>query len=1335
MKKIVIVLLCLILFLQNSVDCFAADMAIGDIQIQETNVGVTEEKKLDEEQEKETLTEIETEKETNSGIKQEIGEPKSSEEQKSEEGLMSEKVLDEDHNNMDEKHQEETSEFFEGEKKEEVQSLSGEQVENGDIVQNNDDPQYGRENGYLDEGFGGILSYFNEEENEYIHNSKFANYTINEVIDVSRYQGNIDWIKVKNSGIDYAIIRAGFRGYGASGSLNTDINFRANIEQAVAAGLEVGVYFFSQAITQEEASDEAIYVLDLIDGYDIKLPVVIDYEYASSSEGLTGRLYDANLTKEKATKICKQFCDVVENAGYSAMVYANKDMLENRLDASDIAREYKIWLANYTTCTTYEGDYEYWQYTQNATVSGITGKVDKSFWYIKEESTDNPSSTEIIYNGENYSSVFDFKYYIENNADIKQSFGNDEKKILEHFVNYGMSEGRQAKEDFNVYIYKNRYPDLTTVYGNDLKQYYMHFIRYGEKEGRSGSGASMVVGSATIYNGVDYSSVYDFSYYVAKNKDIKKAYGDDEKKVLEHFVNYGMSEGRQGIESFNVYTYKNRYPDLRTVYGNNLKQYYVHFIQYGKKEGRSGAGTSELIKPVTQYNGVDYSKVYSFACYVEKNKDIKKAFGNDDVAVLEHFVNYGMSEGRQGIESFNVYTYKNRYPDLRTVYGNNLKQYYMHFIQYGSIEGRNGSGTSEVIFPLTKYNGVDYSLVYDFNYYIKAYADIKQAYGYDEKKVIEHFVKYGMSEGRQGNADFNVYVYRNRYPDLRAAYGDNLKQYYMHYLHYGKSEGRDAENIGKIVSCAVVSGSREKMTIRLNIALEKNVDNFNEYYIAEIDSYSASIEKILISKEGTQGVASLDIVITGKENVNAALMDEFALAVKDANGNLILASESVSISNPEAVASNTSPIFKGTSKKGLQGIAYASYEGGSDIADARNANTKQTLLNLDLASVVSQSPKSGYVAYTYKGKTYYFSALNDLKSNIQSLNYGYKQYLYGNDGRTPVAVTLCLLLSYNAENSYLIDPAARTPGHSYYMLNVREENARETLEALFLYLGETFGQGYCYVSNWILGNEINSSRAWNYSGGMDFDTYVDCYATAFRMLYNGVKAEKIGNTVCISLDNGWNAAPDTYAGKAVLDTFAKDIHAKGPNIDWSIAYHAYSYPLTRADFWNDYGNTTDSLSTPYISMRNISVLTNYAGTLESMYGRKAGSIRVLLTEQGYSYSAGADNQAMAIVRGYYIAEFNDRIDAFIIRAILDDPDEASGNLYFGLMNRRQEKRTAFYVYEFMDSDLNKFRSTSAAEVVTPENYGKFNRAKEIVCNTNWSAVIPGFSASKLAGIK
>ena len=550
---------------------------------------------------------------------------------------------------------------------------------------------------------------------------------------------------------------------------------------------------------------------------------------------------------------------------------------------------------------------------------------------------------------------------------------------------------------------------------------------------------------------------------------------------------------------------------------------------------------------------------------------------------------------------------------------------------------------------------------------------------------------------------------------------------------YGLSDKSNVKIINAIAKFELVD---KKVEFQFDAQLNGDSNSFDNYYLMLVENYTNDyygepIARIEKAKDISYRNDDFD-----KNKLKEITMNRVALAVRLNDGNYRLVSEPISVSNIEAIASNNELTYKGESKKGLQGVSYANYQGnGEDILDARSSNTKHTLFNLDLATIVSTSAKSGYTAYTYKGNTYYFSELTDLKANIRSLNSGYQQYLYGNNGTTPVCVSLCLLLGYNSENSYLIDPAARTPEHAYYMLNVREERARETFEALFLYLGEIFGQSNCYVTNWILGNEINSSKAWNYSGSLDFDTYMECYTTAFRLLYSGVKTQKTGNTVSISLDNGWTAAPDTYAGKTTLDVFAQRINEQNPNIDWSIAYHPYSYPLTRVDFWNDYSYTTDSLATKYISMRNINVLTDYVSTLENTYGKKEGTIRVLLTEQGYSYGGGAKLQAQAIARSYYIAEFNDRIDAFIIRTVADDIDEMSGGLYLGLMDVEHNKRISFYVYEYMDSDIDQFKNVSAVGTVSPENYSDFNVAKEIVCGTTWSNFISGFDRTKLEAIK
>ena len=648
------------------------------------------------------------------------------------------------------------------------------------------DPQNGTSMNNSEEEKNSLFSLFSRETKDpytgkhYVHNSRFDGNEIKYGIDVSKYNGSIDWKKVKKDGIEYAMIRVGYRSYGADSKLYKDPKFDENVKGALNAGIKVGVYFYSQAITRAEANEEADFVVDQIRKYNITLPVAIDFEYASTSSGATGRLYNANLSKKNATNVCKRFCSSVKAEGYVPMVYANKSMLLNHLNADELSDRYMIWISNYTTETSYTGAYSVWQYSSKGSVDGVSGNVDCNFWYEESENT---------YDGIDYSAVYNYDYYITHNPDIKKVYGDNRRAALSHFVNNGMNEGRQACEEFNVNTYKNRYPDLRNAYGDNKKSYYMHYINSGKKEGRSGKGTSGIIGTVTKYGGVDYSAVYNYQYYISHNADIKRAYGEDDVAVLRHFVNSGMIEGRQGSEEFNVTTYKNRYSDLRIAYGKNTKNYYMHYIRSGKKEGRSGKGTSELVG-LTRIGGVDYSAVYNYQYYIAHNADIKRAYGEDDVAALRHFVNSGMSEGRQGNEEFNVDTYKKRYRDLRNAYGNNKKNYYMHYIWSGKKEGRSGKGTSELIGAVTKYNGVDYSAVYDYEYYLEKNPDVEKVYDGDDIATLEYFVTTGMSEGHIANTDFDVHYYKDRYADLRRAYGSDLKKYYLHYMNHGKSEGR-----------------------------------------------------------------------------------------------------------------------------------------------------------------------------------------------------------------------------------------------------------------------------------------------------------------------------------------------------------------------------------------------------------------------------------------------------------------------------------------------------------------------------------------------------------------
>ena len=191
-------------------------------------------------------------------------------------------------------------------------------------------------------------------------------------IDVSKWNGSIDWNAVKNSGVSYVIIRCGYRG-SSQGALIEDPKFQTNIKGATAAGLKVGVYFFTQAVDEREAVEEASMVLGLIKNYRISYPVFLDVE---SSGGRAD-----SISKETRTAVCKAFCQTIQNAGYTAGIYANKTWLENRIDASALSA-YKIWLAQYAQTPTYTGRYDLWQYRSTGRVSGISGNVDLNLSYL-----------------------------------------------------------------------------------------------------------------------------------------------------------------------------------------------------------------------------------------------------------------------------------------------------------------------------------------------------------------------------------------------------------------------------------------------------------------------------------------------------------------------------------------------------------------------------------------------------------------------------------------------------------------------------------------------------------------------------------------------------------------------------------------------------------------------------------------------------------------------------------------------------------------------------------------------------------------------------------------
>ncbi len=225
-----------------------------------------------------------------------------------------------------------------------------------------------------------LITTSNASAATYTHDARFSGWEVQQGIDVSKWNKDIDFKKVKNAGIDFVIVRVAYRTYG-DGSLNIDPYYKTNIQNAKQAGLKVGVYIFSQAISEKEAIEEANYLMKAVKDYDIDLPFVLDYEFA----GDNGRLLAANLSKRAMTNICNAFSKTISNAGYEPMIYANYTMLNNHMYKDEVSANAEIWLARYNNVANYSGDYTYWQYTSDGSVAGVEGRVDMNFRYVPDK--------------------------------------------------------------------------------------------------------------------------------------------------------------------------------------------------------------------------------------------------------------------------------------------------------------------------------------------------------------------------------------------------------------------------------------------------------------------------------------------------------------------------------------------------------------------------------------------------------------------------------------------------------------------------------------------------------------------------------------------------------------------------------------------------------------------------------------------------------------------------------------------------------------------------------------------------------------------------------------
>ena len=196
-------------------------------------------------------------------------------------------------------------------------------------------------------------------------------------IDVSSWQGDIDWQQVKDSGVEFVMIRVGGRGTGEQGNLYADENAQMYYEGATAVGLKVGAYFFAQSITVEEALEEAAYVLDAVKDWDVQMPLVYDWEYVDE------KARTADVDSQTLTEMAKAFCSEIRDAGYTPMIYFGRSQSVDLLNLSELV-EFPFWLAMYSTIMDYPYKIDMWQYTETGSVPGIEGNVDMNLWFTYE---------------------------------------------------------------------------------------------------------------------------------------------------------------------------------------------------------------------------------------------------------------------------------------------------------------------------------------------------------------------------------------------------------------------------------------------------------------------------------------------------------------------------------------------------------------------------------------------------------------------------------------------------------------------------------------------------------------------------------------------------------------------------------------------------------------------------------------------------------------------------------------------------------------------------------------------------------------------------------------
>ena len=581
------------------------------------------------------------------------------------------------------------------------------------------------------------------------------------------------------------------------------------------------------------------------------------------------------------------------------------------------------------------------------------------------------------------------------------------------------------------------------------------------------------------------------------------------------------------------------------------------------------------------------------------------------------------------------------------------------------------------------------------------------------EKASEYKITYKLNKGKNNTANPKTYTSEDEIKLKKPTrYGYHFVGWYTDSKYKNQisviekgSEGsltlyakwtKEISPSAKAASLDYVKGTKAN-TITVSATVSNYVKSSDGYYyLVYVYSNSGKVKKTVgkVKKpEKAKGKITFKLNISGHPEY---AQGKFAIGIKKSKSAYSVISPKSYVSNPEKLSTNTAAYFVPGTKKGIQ---------ATDINELTDTKSKTVFFNLYISDLMRKD--SGVETYKYNGKTYHFNGL-----------YGYV-YLVQQCNAKGIQVTAQISIDKNASTQSFITGNSPYAETAYYGWNTDNSTTRQTMEAMFAYLGEKFGKNNCYISNWILGNEVNSASGYYYVGNVSFSKFISMYSEAFRCLYNAVKSNRGSSKVFICLDNCWNqknAFTICYSARSTLESFAAKISDMQKDVNWNLAYHAYNQPLSDSQFWSGANAsmfTSDANTTTFITMRNIQTLTDY------VKNRFGSNTRIILSEQGFSSTYGGQaNQAAAIALAYYKAACNPMIDAFIIRSYKDEAHEVAQGLAMGLKDANGKKKTAYNVFKNMDSS----NSLKYTEKVLKSQVG------------NWKSLVPGYSTGKISSM-